>query len=78
MIILLIVWGIGLLIFSIPVIRYQTNNTDERFSFMGVVFILVLWPLTIISTLFMLAISLIEDKYTTDDYTYSNKREDDK
>ncbi|MEQ4640017.1 hypothetical protein ABN072_01900 [Providencia rettgeri] len=63
----LIIWGLGILIFSPFIIWHYQKKPDDRLSWLATALILILWPLTFISMLFLFSIVWIEERFAKDD-----------
>ncbi|ENB9462967.1 hypothetical protein ABJA24_003312 [Providencia rettgeri] len=76
------IWFIGLILFSLVISFHYRNINGDRFSFGGTLFILILWPLTFISFLFLLILIWIEERNEPNDdihiHVVIKNKEDDK
>lgn len=62
----LIIWGVGILIFALLIIWHYQKNPDDRLSWAATALMLILWPLTFISMLFLFTIVWIEERFNKD------------
>ncbi|EMM9642024.1 hypothetical protein RG118_002358 [Providencia rettgeri] len=76
------IWFIGLIVISLAISFHYRNKNGDRLSFGGTLFILILWPLTFISCLFLLILFLIEERNEPNDdvhiHVVIKNKEDDK
>ncbi|EPL6455742.1 hypothetical protein N0G65_002905 [Providencia rettgeri] len=63
----LIIWCVGILIFSPFIIWHYKKKPDDRLSWLATALILILWPLTFVSSLFLLIIIWIEERSEPND-----------
>ncbi|WP_272677376.1 hypothetical protein [Providencia sp. PROV160] len=61
------IWFIGLILFSLVISFHYRNKSGDRLSFGGSLFILIFWPLTFISILFLLILIWIEERCEPND-----------
>ncbi|MCW2257122.1 hypothetical protein M2263_003213 [Providencia alcalifaciens] len=63
----LVIWGVGILFFSPFIIWHYQKKPDDRLSWAATALMLILWPLTFISMLFLLTLVWIEERLAKDE-----------
>lgn len=61
----LIIWGIGILIFSLLAIWRYKEKPDDRLSYIATALALIFWPLSIVSVCYMSILLWIDEKSIT-------------
>lgn len=72
----LIIWGVVILILSPFLIYHYQKKPDDRLSWLATALILILWPLTLISMVFLFGIVWVEERLAKDKYDYEYKKGD--